>query len=740
MKRIIRMITAMALTLTMLLSLTAISSAQTTAGKGGQNGMQAKVLLVIAPKDFEDFEVFETKTVLEANGAKVVTASTTKDMATGSYGRTLVPDISISDAKAADYDAIVIAGGTGIFEHIWDNKDLHKLVQEANKLKITIGAICAAPVTLSKAGIMKGVTATMYPWDDAINELTKGGAIYINDEVVVSGNIVTGRNVDATRAFALKLCDILGIRPTQKKVLMVIAPKDFEDVEVLTPKTILETSGACVTIASTTTDTAIGSQDSQIKPDISIKDAKAKDYDAIVVPGGVGVIGALWDNKDLHKLLQDANKLKLTIASMCAAPPALSKAGIMKGRTATMFPWEDGIKELTNGGALYLDDEVVISGNIVTARNPQASVEFGKAIAKELGLAGKSKRALMVIAPSDFMDPEFFEPKAILEASGVIVTVASTTKEKALGTLGGTYTPDIAISEANADDYDALIIVGGNGVPATLWDNDDLHVLIRDANYDNKLVSAICAAPVTLSKAGIMKGKNATMFPWDDGIKELTKYGANYVNEEVVIDGNIVTGRNPEASRAYGLKLAEILACDKQRKDVLLVVAQKDYEDRELFSPITILEMNGANVTIASVTKDTAKGMSGSSITPDTTIAAAKASDYDAVVVIGGNGSIAELWENKDLHRLLKEASSLNKTIGAICGAPPVLTKAGIMAGRKATMYPWDDGIAALKADKGVVYVDEEVVVSRNIVTGRNADASEAFALKLCEVLDILKK
>jgi PfpI family intracellular protease len=332
MKRIIRMITAMALTITMLLSLTAMSSAQTVTGKEGQDDMQVKVLLVVAPKDFEDFEVFETKTVLEANGAKVVTASTTKDTAVGSYGRTLAPDLSISDAKAADYDAVVIEGGTGVIEHIWDNKDVHKLIQESNKLGKTIGAICAAPVTLSKAGIMKGVAATMYPWDDGIKELTNGGALYVNDEVVVSGNIITGRNVDATRAFSLRLCDILGIRPTQKKVLMVIAPKDFEDVEVLVPRTILETSGARVTIASTTTGTAVGSQGSQIKPDISIKDAQAKDYDAIVIPGGTGVIGALWDNRDLHKLLQDANKLNLTIASMCAAPPTLSKAGIKIGR------------------------------------------------------------------------------------------------------------------------------------------------------------------------------------------------------------------------------------------------------------------------------------------------------------------------------------------------------------------------------------------------------------------------
>ncbi len=335
-----------------------------------------KVLMVIAPKDYEDVELFTPKAILETNGAKVSVAST-EASAVGAQGRVIKTDLLISQAKVSDYDAIVVVGGTGVIGTLWDNPELRTLLQEADKQKKIIGAICAAPPTLSKAGLLKDKKATMFPWDDGIKELTAHGAIYVNEETVVSDNIVTGKNPDASKAFGLELCDVLGIRKFEKKVLMIIAQKDFEDVELFDPKTILEVNGAKITVASTTTDTATGSNGSRVTPDIKISAAKASDFDAIVVVGGTGVIGSLWEDTSLRKLLQDANKNNKVIAAICAAPPVLSKAGLLKNKKATMFPWDDGIKELTKYGAKYVNEEVVVSGNIVTGRNPDASQAFG---------------------------------------------------------------------------------------------------------------------------------------------------------------------------------------------------------------------------------------------------------------------------------------------------------------------------------------------------------------------------
>ena len=345
---------------------------------------------------------------------------------------------------------------------------------------------------------------------------------------------------------------------TQKKVLIVIAPKDFEDCEVVDPMTILKANGAEVKIAGITTEAAIGINGLKIIPDIKISNAKADDYDAIVLPGGTGVISNLWDNEELRTLIQQFNSQSKIVAAMCAAPPALAKAGILKDKKVTMFPWDDGIKELTSRGAIYENEETVTDGNIVTGKNPAASKSFGLAICNAMKIRKFTKNVLMVVAPKDFEDVEFYAPKTLLEVNGANVTVASTVST-ALGLNGTTYNTDIMISNAKATDYDAIVIVGGTGVISSLWDDKDLRNLIKDADKEKKMIAAICAAPPILARAGLLKNKKATMFPWSDGIKELTKNGANYVDQEVVVSGNIVTGRNPDASVAFGLKLCEEL-------------------------------------------------------------------------------------------------------------------------------------------------------------------------------------
>ncbi|MCX7748072.1 MAG: DJ-1/PfpI family protein [Clostridia bacterium] len=173
------------------------------------------------------------------------------------------------------------------------------------------------------------------------------------------------------------------------------------------------------------------------------------------------------------------------------------------------------------------------------------------------------KKVVMVIAQKNFEDSELFKPKAILEASGAKVIIASKTTDEAIGMNGAKVKPDIKISDIHANKYDALIVVGGSGSIDTLWEDLDLRSVAQKAYKKCKLVCAICAAPVVLAKAGILDGKQATMYPWDEGIKELEKYGAIYTDQEVVVDGKIITGRNPDASAAFGQKIAQKLGISK---------------------------------------------------------------------------------------------------------------------------------------------------------------------------------
>lgn len=162
------------------------------------------------------------------------------------------------------------------------------------------------------------------------------------------------------------------------------------------------------------------------------------------------------------------------------------------------------------------------------------------------------KKILLVIAQQQFRDEECFVPKQIFEAAGAKVTVAAESMETAKGTLGGTIRPDIRISEARIEDYDAIVISGGPGSRKYLWDNQYLLELVKKADSLRMVVSAICISPVILARAGILKGKESTVFNSPDTVHELKEHGAVYQDRDVVVSGRVVTGRDPKSAEAFG--------------------------------------------------------------------------------------------------------------------------------------------------------------------------------------------
>jgi protease I len=160
-----------------------------------------------------------------------------------------------------------------------------------------------------------------------------------------------------------------------------------------------------------------------------------------------------------------------------------------------------------------------------------------------------------VIAPERFRDEELLEPKRVLERHGVAVTVASTLSGTAVGMFGAEVAIDCSVREAQAADYDALAIAGGAGSPAHLWDSEPLLVLVQAFRREGKPVAAICLSGVVLARAGVIRGRRATVYPTPRAILELKKAGATYVGEPVVVDGPVITASGPEAAAAFGLAL-----------------------------------------------------------------------------------------------------------------------------------------------------------------------------------------
>jgi len=167
------------------------------------------------------------------------------------------------------------------------------------------------------------------------------------------------------------------------------------------------------------------------------------------------------------------------------------------------------------------------------------------------------KKAVLIIAPVDFRDEEFLEPKDILEKAGVQVTVASTKPGPAKGRFGATAKAETGLKDISVAQYDAFVFVGGSGA-SVYFDDPQAHRIAQDAVKQCKLLAAICVSPVTLARAGVLRGVRATVFPDDSA--ELTKHGAVYTAKPVEIDGNIITGAGPQAARQFGQAIAAHLS------------------------------------------------------------------------------------------------------------------------------------------------------------------------------------
>jgi protease I len=174
-----------------------------------------------------------------------------------------------------------------------------------------------------------------------------------------------------------------GKKPIQiaKSVLMVVAPKDFRDEEFKEPYDLFTNSGIKVIVASTDTVPAKGMLGMTVTPDILLDQVIPDSFDALVIVGGTGC-KILWDNTTLHKIVQNFNETKRTIAAICIAPVVLARAGILKDIKATVYPT---VKEhIEKYGADYTDADVEVSGNIITGSNPKASEDFATTILNTL--------------------------------------------------------------------------------------------------------------------------------------------------------------------------------------------------------------------------------------------------------------------------------------------------------------------------------------------------------------------
>ena len=169
------------------------------------------------------------------------------------------------------------------------------------------------------------------------------------------------------------------------------------------------------------------------------------------------------------------------------------------------------------------------------------------------------KSILMVIAMNDFRDEEFLEPKILLEDAMLRVKVASHVAGWAEGKMGLRAVAEWGLDDIDPDEWSAVIFVGGSGA-SVFFDDPRAHELARTVYKNGGVVSAICIAPSTLARAGLLEGKRATAF--ESQKEDLLAHGAEFTGAGVEVDGRIVTANGPESATEFGEVVRDLLKGD----------------------------------------------------------------------------------------------------------------------------------------------------------------------------------
>ena len=167
-----------------------------------------------------------------------------------------------------------------------------------------------------------------------------------------------------------------------KRVLMIIAPENFRDEELLHTKEELERAGVETAIASSRTGEARGKLGARVTVSLKLDQVRIDDYDAVVFVGGPGS-AIYFDDRRALSIASEAFKKGKKACAICIAPVILANAGVLKGKRATVWDGEY-VEKIESKGAKYTGKSVEVDGNVITANGPEAAREFGRAIARAI--------------------------------------------------------------------------------------------------------------------------------------------------------------------------------------------------------------------------------------------------------------------------------------------------------------------------------------------------------------------
>ena len=171
------------------------------------------------------------------------------------------------------------------------------------------------------------------------------------------------------------------------------------------------------------------------------------------------------------------------------------------------------------------------------------------------------------------------------------------------------------------------------------------------------------------------------------------------------------------------------------KKKVLLIIPSKDFRDEEFNIPFNFFNSKNLDVVVASNEIGKAKGMSGTYVEVMLTIDELNPKDFDAVILVGGKGAEV-FWQDKTLHRFLKDAKKHNKIIAASYKSPITLAYAGLLKNKRATVWIEDKDILD---ELGAFFTGASIEIDGNIITTDGPHSTKMFAEEVYNMLNKIK-
>lgn len=174
-----------------------------------------------------------------------------------------------------------------------------------------------------------------------------------------------------------------------------------------------------------------------------------------------------------------------------------------------------------------------------------------------------------------------------------------------------------------------------------------------------------------------------------------------------------------------------------ENRKIAMIIAFREFQDEEYLISKQTLEMAGAKIVTASTSLGTAIGKMGGEVKVDLTLDELKAGDYNAVLFIGGPGA-AKYIDDPQARQIAREVADGAMVLGAICITPAILARAGVLSGKRATVWSniMDKSAVKILKEEGVKYQPEPVVIDGKIITADGPASAKKFAEAIIEAIE----